>query len=1000
LKYLIALLTTLILLFSSASFGTVVINEIMYHPDSDIYDASWEYIELHNTSDLAVDLGGYFFISGITYTFPTETILPASGYLVVAADADEVRNRYSISNVVGNFSGRLSDGGERITLLSATGEFIDSVRYNDGDSWPVAPDGQGSSLECLNPLEDNDTPANWRGANSNSPIGVWRQIRITGTGSITGDRSSVYIYLDSAGECLIDNVSVLRDGSLAEHIKWGDFESPQLELGSEYEWRGRGNHSGSFLSNDTIFGGTCAHIVSTGKGGSSSNSFQQYRLLINVAVGQPYTISMWAKFITLDTSLTVRFTGSGVDDTIPAEIMESWTPGVENSRHTDNLPPFIENVENIPTVPTPNDDTVVLAAISDGDAIASATLKYNVLNGAAVWQQMHDDGLHSDGVAGDGIYGATMMRLPNESITRYWIVAEDTHGATQRYPELSEPTPNRACFTWNHTPNTPLRIVWLYCEEEAWEDISKTVEVPCIIVVDGIVYDHTRFRWRGNTAIGNPKKNFKFRFNKDNRARGKKTWNLNGDMVDKSYMHSAVSWEICKRMGVPYAQTESHHLRIRPGVGGFTFWGLYVYIEQFNEQFLERMGLDDKGNLYKSASDQRAYSSYNSRYRKNSNEEANDYSDLEAFIAGFNVYYTAQPQVSLAQAHSFLLANMNVDEYIDYLCSMTLIGNVDQVGKNQFLYHNPDDGRWMKIPWDLDLVLGQNFDPDGGSSSILYSSSLFNNIFTINTPILTGSRQHPKWKGSIWNKLTDRFLARNDGKVSPQYDDPYATPFRTAYLARLRGFLDSFYTTENLYPFIDDYKALINDDGLADAVRWKGYARSGMEGEWIFPGDFDRGYNRIKDFIVQRRAYLYQEIAAFDDVPTRTPTPMPTPTCTPTPTPIPNLPPVWFAPEAVTLPSGSGHHDDLIQLASIVTDDHTPASAIRFRVVSQSAPGKVNVTVTTDGTLSAFALSGAVGLNRVVIAAEDSDGAISWITIKFYVMGATGVDGNRWQQYR
>src|SRR5439155_3056439 len=84
----------------------VIINEIMYHPISNLADD--EYVELFNRAQNAVDLSGWKFVSGISFTFPANTIIPASGYLVVAKNAQRLRTNYSdLTNLVGDFSGQL-----------------------------------------------------------------------------------------------------------------------------------------------------------------------------------------------------------------------------------------------------------------------------------------------------------------------------------------------------------------------------------------------------------------------------------------------------------------------------------------------------------------------------------------------------------------------------------------------------------------------------------------------------------------------------------------------------------------------------------------------------------------------------------------------------------------------------------------------------------------------------------------------------------------------------
>src|SRR5688572_30760644 len=61
----------------------VVINELMYHPASHL--ASEEYIELHNRGTTNVSLAGWALTGGVDFVFPSNAVINASSYLVVAA---------------------------------------------------------------------------------------------------------------------------------------------------------------------------------------------------------------------------------------------------------------------------------------------------------------------------------------------------------------------------------------------------------------------------------------------------------------------------------------------------------------------------------------------------------------------------------------------------------------------------------------------------------------------------------------------------------------------------------------------------------------------------------------------------------------------------------------------------------------------------------------------------------------------------------------------------
>lgn len=140
----------------------IVINEIMYNPSSDLgNDADFEYLELYNNSGFAVDISGWTISEAIDYTFAEGTMMEDGAYLVIALNPDSIISHYGINNVVGPFTGGLNNTGESVILSDASSNQMDIVTYADSGDWPTAPDGQGPSLELLNPSLDNSLPENW-----------------------------------------------------------------------------------------------------------------------------------------------------------------------------------------------------------------------------------------------------------------------------------------------------------------------------------------------------------------------------------------------------------------------------------------------------------------------------------------------------------------------------------------------------------------------------------------------------------------------------------------------------------------------------------------------------------------------------------------------------------------------------------------------------------------------------------------------------------------------
>tara|TARA_B100000579_G_C22699084_1_gene788875 strand:- start:66 stop:1055 length:990 start_codon:yes stop_codon:yes gene_type:complete len=71
----------------------------------------------------------------------------------------------NVENYIAEFSFGLAGGGELLRLYNEFGELVDDVEYNDNEPWPDAPDGNGPTLELIDPLSDNSIPENWAASN-------------------------------------------------------------------------------------------------------------------------------------------------------------------------------------------------------------------------------------------------------------------------------------------------------------------------------------------------------------------------------------------------------------------------------------------------------------------------------------------------------------------------------------------------------------------------------------------------------------------------------------------------------------------------------------------------------------------------------------------------------------------------------------------------------------------------------------------------------------------
>ncbi len=166
-----------------ASPGNLVLSKIHYHPSVAQGDLA-EYIELMNISEQTVSLAGVAFTQGITFAFGDgATLGPGQRAVLVGDPSAFVAAFGSGATVMGTFTGRLADGGERVTLSAADGSPIRTLRYGDRAPWPSEADGSGYSLVLISPESgpDHALPQNWRAsAGSGGSPGASDSIPFTG----------------------------------------------------------------------------------------------------------------------------------------------------------------------------------------------------------------------------------------------------------------------------------------------------------------------------------------------------------------------------------------------------------------------------------------------------------------------------------------------------------------------------------------------------------------------------------------------------------------------------------------------------------------------------------------------------------------------------------------------------------------------------------------------------------------------------------------------------
>jgi hypothetical protein len=189
-NFLVCLLVTSHLARSAAA--QIVISEIHYHPvEVPAFNADGtpflyltndvhEFVEIENTSGTTVDLGGWTLAGGITYTFPTNTVIASGAFRVIAKNPERLATVYSLaaSNVLGAYSGYLGNSSDTVRVKNSAGDTIDAVTYDSLFPWAQSADSlgaqdrfvglsstnyqyKGRSLQRVSTSWASGDPANW-----------------------------------------------------------------------------------------------------------------------------------------------------------------------------------------------------------------------------------------------------------------------------------------------------------------------------------------------------------------------------------------------------------------------------------------------------------------------------------------------------------------------------------------------------------------------------------------------------------------------------------------------------------------------------------------------------------------------------------------------------------------------------------------------------------------------------------------------------------------------
>ncbi|MCY2952087.1 MAG: lamin tail domain-containing protein [Planctomycetota bacterium] len=909
----------------------VVINEIHFNPDVDTELV--EFIELYNPGSAAVDLSDAAFTKGIDYTFPDDTSLPAGGYQVVAAYPDRFALKFG-RTTLGPYAGKLSADGDDLILSNKSGGRLDEVNYGAGFPWPTVGDptttaGTGKSIQLINPDFDNNLAGNWRSAlptvaagagpqdqtlfapagawtfrkgiaEASTPKEAWRNVAFVpapqnpepwynGTGPIGYDANVALggspQLADMKGKYssfFIRKTFTVTDPSQIGALRIEAQHDDGFVVWINGEWAYTENVTSSTPNDNKNQNPNVGDLAS---GNAPENfDFLAYNLsptvLSKLVAGANNVIAVQVFNSNLGSSSDAFF-----DCRLIASPKAASAAGAPNTPiAANNAPPAMRQVKNTPQQPLANQPVTIAAKITDPDGVASASLKYQIVdpgnyiafadaayNNAANWTTvvMNDAGANGDTIAGDATFTAIIPASVqvHRRLVRYRITTTDNLGVSITAPYADDPQPNFAYYCYNGIPawsgaiqpgsSDPAKAkVVTYSPDvmgsvPAYQLIAKQPDVEAAtwagnnyegrgtLVYDGIVYDGVVFRARGGVwryaMVKNMWKldflrNHEFQAHDDYGNPYAAKWNnLNlgaciqqGDYWNRGEqgLYESVGFKLFNLAGTPASNTNFAQFRVVDATAEAN--PANQYEGDFWGLYLAVEQMDGQFLDEHSLPDGNLYK-------------------MESGAGGgtHNNQGPTQPTepgnqdlvsfVNYSSNDQWWRDNVNLDAYYSYRAIIEAIHHGDVgYGKNYFLYHDPVTNKWTQLPWDLDLT----------------------------------------WAETMYGNGNEPFKSRvlyNGNNYSSKHE-----PFNTEYRNRLREILDLLYNPEQTGQLIDEMAAKIWTKAKpsfvdADRAMWdynprilggdpnkagQGRYYAGGSGNTIpAPGGFEGMINKMKAYI-------------------------------------------------------------------------------------------------------------------------------------------------------
>jgi len=246
-------------------------------------------------------------------------------------------------------------------------------------------------------------------------------------------------------------------------------------------------------------------------------------------------------------------------------------------------------------------------------------------------------------------------------------------------------------------PEESVKEYFITCDpadfENIYENYDQDIYIPITIQFKDQIWSDVRLRIRGDSSRGYPKKSLKVKFDEEEFANGRDVLNFNSEYTDGTYFRQYLSSQLMNKTDQPCFKTE--HVRLF--ING-EFFGLYLQVENIDNDFLKERELDLNGNLYKATKDGACLSIFddiNLHWEKKTNPD-NGRADLQELIDSLD-------RVPDGKFYEFAKERFDYEKMVNIIAINILLSNGSTYYHNYYMYHDiKNTGKWTMFPWDMD----------------------------------------------------------------------------------------------------------------------------------------------------------------------------------------------------------------------------------------------------------------------------------------------------------